>query len=113
MAYGDLLNRAAISVIPKKDYHDWANTVFPEEKPTQPVDSDEATVYLVNDDWTTIDECLEKNWEEIFANELFLTVTDEELWPDEIDLAMFKKWFSYTIGSILIDLEEGELESEA
>jgi hypothetical protein len=75
--------------------------------------TDEATVYLVNGDWESTDEALEKNWEDIFANELFLTTPNEELWPNEIDLEMFKDWFHYTIGSICIDIvEEGELGSE-
>lgn len=112
MAYGDTLNRGAIAVIPKQAYHDWANSVTPDIDATQPAETDEATVYLVSGDWVDIEEPLLSHWEDIFANELFLTITDEDLWPDEIDLEMFKEWFSYSIGSILIDLEDGELEGE-
>jgi hypothetical protein len=112
MAYGDTLNRGAIAVIPKQAYHDWANTVLPEEEPTSPSDQDEATIYLIDGNWENIEEPLDKNWEDIFANELFLTTTNEDLWPEEISLEMFKAWFSYSIGSILIDLEESELRSE-
>jgi len=109
MAYGDTLNRGAIAITPKQAYHDWANAALSEEEPTQPNEKDEATMYLVDGNWTDIDEPLLKHWEDIFANELFLTTTDEDLWPDEIDLEMFKEWFNYSIGSILIDLEESEL----
>ncbi|MEM9050414.1 MAG: hypothetical protein AAGC47_00100 [Bacteroidota bacterium] len=112
MAYGDTLNRGAISIVPKQAYHDWANAALPEEEPTRPSEGDEATVYLVEGNWNNIDEPLQKHWEDIFANELFLTTSNEDLWPDEIDLEMFKEWFSYSIGSILIDLEDGELGSE-
>lgn len=112
MAYGDTLNRGAIAIIPKQAYHDWANAVLPESEPTGPSEKDEATMYLVDGNWEDIDEPLEKNWEDIFANELFLTTTDEDLWPDEISFELFKEWFSYSIGSILIDLEDSELCSE-
>ena len=112
MAYGDTLNRGAISVIPNQAFHDWANAVLPDEEPTQPSEKDEATVYLVEGNWENIDEPLHKHWEDIFANELFLTTTDEDLWPDDIDLEMFREWFTYSIGSILIDLEEGALSAD-
>jgi hypothetical protein len=112
MAYGDTLNRGAISIIPKQAYHDWANAVLPDEEPTKPMEEDEATVYLVNGNWETYEQALSDNWEDIFANELFLTTQDEEVWPEEISFSMFQEWFSYTVGSVLIDLEEGELGPE-
>jgi hypothetical protein len=111
----NLVNRAALTVMPKKPYVDWANSVDDEEPKLNP-DAPEwdYTVYLIdnvaNDNELTA--ALERHYSEIFAEELAAWMQDEKTWPQKRDMKTFMEWFEVRVSSMVLDLSEDRIEVE-
>jgi len=116
----DSVNRSVIMVKPKLPYIEWANSLDDDgpkldgpklniEKPL-----DEYTIYLVDDVGyrSDVEKVLKKHYTKIFEYELFSWHTDEEDWPQQRDLRVFRKWFSVESHSEVIDLCNYALETE-
>ena len=109
----NLVNRAALTVIPKKPYVDWANSVDDKEPKLNQTEWD-YTVYLIdnvaNDNQLTA--ALERHYSEIFAEELAAWIQDEKTWPPNRDLKTFMEWFEVRVSSMVLDLSEDRIEVE-
>jgi hypothetical protein len=101
----DSINRNAIVVKPKQALIDWVNSIYP-ESPIEAVN--EATVYLIKekDSNEAIEKWLQKNFDNIFQNELNNWHTDEKDWVQKRTYKLFKEWFDIEIHSMILDLEE-------
>ncbi len=51
---------------------------------------------------------LEKNYMNLFTNELAAWCEDESLWPSHLNFNLFKQWFDVEPHSLVIDLGEEE-----
>ncbi|MGN6603609.1 MAG: hypothetical protein ACTHK8_14240 [Ginsengibacter sp.] len=106
--YYDSINRNAIIVKPKQPLLDWINSIYPES----PIETlNVGTVYLVNsgDNVEQVERWLQKNFDNIFQNELNGWNTDEENWPEKRTFKLFKEWFNYEIHDMILDMEEDEI----
>jgi hypothetical protein len=107
-----MLNRGVVIVRPKQPYLDWAAGL--DDSKLVPDPTAEQTVYLIpsyGDDeeaW----EILERVHPTIFENELYGWHTDEEAWPKDRDVAMFKAWFEIELHSVVEDLCDYEIVDE-
>lgn len=104
----DGINRNAIVVTPKQPLFDWVNTIYP-ESPVEAVH--EGTVYLIRekDSNKQIERWLQRNFDNIFQNELNNWHTRETDWPPNRTYKQFKNWFHFEIHSVILDLEETEI----
>jgi hypothetical protein len=111
----NLVNRAALTVIPKKPYIDWANSLDDQEPKLTPNAAEwEYTVYLVDDvgDEDGLPEALEKHYAEIFAEELAAWTPDENSWPKQMDAKTFKEWFDVRLSTTVLDLSDDQMDDE-
>jgi hypothetical protein len=103
--YYDSINRNAIVIKPKQALFEWVNTIYP----GTPVEAVlEGTVYLVKERNSNeqIEKWLQKNFDNIFQNELNNWHTDENDWPTKRTWKQFKEWFAVEIHSMILDMEE-------
>lgn len=108
------INRAALIIRPAKPFLDWA-AGLDEEAPEQAKDlAKRVSIYLVAEDPQEREETapLKNYWRTIFEEKLAGWSQDENDWPENLSLAMFKKWFEVTGESIVVDLESGAIEHE-
>ncbi len=90
-----MLNRSAVVVRPKQPFVDWLKSVKELELPDMTLDQLDKTLYLVPDyeDPGDAEKVLKKVCDEIFCRELEGWYTDEETWPKDRSLKVFKQWF--------------------
>lgn len=111
--YYDSINRNAIVVKPRQALFDWVNLIYPDD----PVDAnlaDEGTVYLVKerDSNEEIKNWLKRKFDSIFVNELNNWHTNENDWPKNRTYKQFVEWFEIEIHSMVLDMEETEIEKD-
>ena len=106
------INRNSFIVRPKKPFFDWLNALFEGEEPIQ--NKEENNVYLIRefDNNEDINRWVDNNYQTIFDNELNDWYTDESRWPKNRTLSMFKSWFDVEVNSMVLDLEDFEIEKE-
>jgi len=107
-----MLNRGVVIVRPAQPFLDWAASL--DDSGMAPDPDDEQTVYLIPgyEDEDEAWEILEDFYAEIFERELFGWHTDEEAWPQDRDLEMFKRWFQIELHSVVEDLCDYAIEEE-
>lgn len=110
----DNINRNAIVVIPKQPLYDWINGIYPEDSPATINDDDQGTIYLVKERVSNdaTEKWLSRNFDDIFVNELNNWHQDENDWPEKRTFKMFKEWFTYDIHSMVLDMEETEIDKD-
>ena len=110
-----LINRAALTIIPRQPYVEWANRVDDEE-PKMNLDDpqDEYTFYLIDNvaNERGVTAWLRKHFAEIFEEELAAWMQDEKTWPPNRDYRMFREWFDVQVSSMVIDLGQKRLAVE-
>lgn len=111
-----LINRFALILRPKEPFVHWANA--PEKDPGERVTLEEVredpVVYLIPDmEWpeATMDWVFE-NFDYFFKNQLAQYWTDEELWPTNRSVEMFKEWFDIEILSVLDNVVDEAIEED-
>ena len=110
-----LIDRAALTIIPKQPYVEWANHVDNQE-PKLSLESEdvEHTVYLIDDvaNDRGVTAALKKHYAEIFEEELVAWMQDEKTWPPNRDYRMFREWFEVKVSSVVMDLGEKSVAAE-
>ena len=103
----EMINKAAITVIPKEPFVKWVQSTHPEAEETS-AESIQAysQVYLVDAsvDGDDPEKLIKKNFKVIFEEELAGWYTGEETWPDKMDLRLFMQWFHVTVHGIVLDI---------
>jgi hypothetical protein len=106
-----MLNRSAVIVRPKKPFCDWLCAVDYEEAPEVTLDEMGPTLYLLPDYEAPADaeKILTKVCDEIFCRELEGWYTDEDVWPKDRSLKVFKQWFDVQHYEVVEDVGRGDL----
>jgi hypothetical protein len=103
----DVLNRAAVVLVPRAPYIEWANS-FEDDGPTIDVAKarDFATTFLVPEPETLDDvtEVIRAESAYMFECALAGWMTDEESWPAQRDYSTLTRWFEIEVYEMLIDL---------
>ena len=104
-----MLNRAVLVVRPKQPFLDWAAQL--DDSGLVPNVEGEQTVYLIPqfEDDDEGQKVLHRVFAEVFERELFGWHTDEAAWPRKRNLALFRKWFTVELHSVVEDLCDFEL----
>lgn len=105
---------SALIVRPKKPFCDWVRAVDDDDAPEVTLDQMGAKLYLVPDyeDPEDAEKILKKVCEEIFCRELEGWYTDEEVWPKDRSLKVFKQWFDVQHFEIVEDVGRGPIEND-
>ena len=103
----DIINKAAITVIPKEPFIKWVQSTDAEAAEISDEDIlSNSQVYLVDasEDGDDSERLIKKNFKVIFEEELAGWYTDEEAWPKKMDLRVFKQWFHVKVHEIVVDI---------
>jgi hypothetical protein len=108
-----MLNRAALVVRPKQPVLDWAAQL--DDSGLVPNVDGEQTVYLVAqfDDDGGAQKVLQRVFAEVVQRELFGWHADAAAWPLERTFALFRKWFTVELHSVVEDLCNYDLMDDA
>ena len=107
----EILNRSAITVVPKSPFINWANTLTP-EFPMAINILGESHTYLTNPDFDDAEKHIKKYFKQIFIEELEGIWTAENDWPQKRDFKTFCDWFSFEISDWVQDLSTKALIDE-
>ncbi len=114
-----MINRAAIILKYKSPAVQWINEADPcVEDPGISLASvnEDRTVYLIRDqdadDPETVAEWIALNYEALFESELEGWYTDEDLWPKNRNLALFRKWFEIECHTVIEDTVDLPIEDD-
>ena len=102
-----LINKAAITVIPKEPFIKWVQSTHPKAEETSAESIGAySQVYLVDasEDGDDPEKLIKRNFKVIFEEELAGWYTDEETWPKKMDLRVFKQWFHVKVHEIVVDI---------
>ncbi len=109
-----MLNRSAITIKAKRPFVDWILSLPESEHITQDDIDEDRTVYLLPD--ITSDGCqeelIQEFYQRLFEEQLNDWYTDEQGWPPNRDVKMFKHWFEIEFHSIVLDLVGDSLEDD-
>ena len=108
-------NRTAILVLANQPFVDWLNRVEPGQTDHTLEDvRRDSTVYLFPDtnNELGLEALLGDVFDEIFEAELEGWYTDPAIWPSDRSLENFKRWFTYTYHSMVVDLSDDPLVVE-
>ena len=110
-----MLNRAVLIVRFGAPFVEWVNAADP--TPTHTITladvNDDSSAYLVEvEDDNELEEWLELNGETLFEDILQDWYTDPDLWPQDRSLALFKKWCSFELHTVVLDTGGSVLEDD-
>lgn len=107
-----IVNRNALVVIPQKPFWDWLLSVDEQFDLEEIEESGDFNVYLIPEfeNEEEIISYLEKNFQQIFTNELMDWYSEEELWPQERTWETFEDWFTIEAHSLIYDLSKNPLQ---
>ena len=109
-----MINRAAIFLKGKQPFVNWINSVNPdgEKIDIETVNADKI-VYLVDDETGEDPEgWIAQNFEHLMKNELFGWYIDEIVWPKDLDIVLFDKWFDVECHSMIVVSVPGDIEED-
>jgi hypothetical protein len=105
-----IINRTAITIIPKQPYADWINSF----ENLYDYDGNQATTILIPDEYDEIDYeiYLEKIFKKIFDDQLESWTANPDEWPKKRDYQIFKEWFDVLCSDIIWDYVDGDIEHD-
>ena len=101
---GNLANRNAIILKPKKIFVDWVLKVDEDEVDEKLIM--ETKIYLIDDLEYDPEEWLEENFNELFDSELEFWCSMPDQWPQNRTFSVFRKWFDINFSTLVYDLED-------
>lgn len=109
-----LVNRSALTIIPRQPYVDWANTLDDGPKLDITDPHHEYDVYLVDEiaDGDDLNWVLHEYYPRIFYEALMDWHTDQKDWPKTCDFETFQQWFEVRVCSGVFDLCRGKIRTE-
>lgn len=111
----NVINRTALTVIPKQLYINWANTLD-DDGPKLDINAPyyEPTVYLIDEvaDDAVLTRALRRHYAQIFEHELANWHLVEKDWPHKRDFQTFKDWFDVKVSTVVLDLSKHSIELE-
>lgn len=105
-----MLNRSAISIQLRQPFVDWINSL--DESGDEQVTLDEvnleATTYLIPEleDEQGLEELIDERYFELLENELFSWEDDQNLWPGDMDRALFDEFLDIKLSFMVFDLDQ-------
>ena len=111
-----MLNRSAVIIGHLPAFHGWLKASGITDAAMESRNrSAERTIYLIPacEHADEIDEVVEDLFEEIFIRELRGWQPDESLWPNDLDVDLFARWFTVEGVSLVDDLGRGAVAGKS
>lgn len=99
------VNRGYIVVRPTKEFINWANQ---NDEDFEDLADNEASIYLIEEDFYDDEPVIKSHFKKIFLNELQGVSEDSASYP-EISFETFNLWFDLEIGSTVFDTQKDSL----
>lgn len=115
------LNRASVSLKPRKPVIDWLKEIDRSigAEPISAFDplDENGDIFLIPDEDTIESredavKWIEKRWSDFFEFELGKWIIDDQLWPKNRTLKLFREWFDIEYHSMVWDLGNEPLATE-
>lgn len=107
-----VLNRSAVAVRPKQLFLGWLNSVEADRSLTL-ADLDKTLNLVPNyEDPEDAERILKRVYDDIFCRELEGWYRDEDLWPLDRSVRLFKQWFDVEHYDLVEDVGRGLLEND-
>lgn len=107
-----MLNRAVLVVRYTQAFIEWVNAVdpIPDNKIELSDANTDSTAYLIEvEDEREFEEWLKLNGDILFEEILNDWYTDTALWPADRSLALFKKWCTFELHTLVLDTSESPI----
>jgi len=107
------INRYAIILIPTEACLEWVKSC-PDYVNGPPLGKmqPEPTVYLIPDAKAGPDDYIRRHYKPMFEEELSSWYTEPEMWPKELSLEMFRKFFTILVTTMVYDLGKKPIEKD-
>ena len=108
-------NRTAVIVVPKQPLLDWLHSVDPTSaEVTLKILREDPTVYLLAECGSDpeAENLLAENCSQIFEEQLDAWYRAPERWPEDRGIANFRRWFTCSVHSMVVDLCNDPLLAE-
>ena len=105
-----ILNRGFINVKPTPLFLQWKNEITEEE--LIEAENQEATMYLIEDDFWEDDAMIKKYFKKIASQEFFSVSDNKNHWPEIKDEAHFNHYFTTECGTFVIDLLKTPMDGD-
>ncbi len=103
-----IVNRGYILVSYQKAYTAWVSTFDNDEELGE---SNEANVYLTDEDFIEDDLLIEQNFKKIFKTELSMITDNENDWPEKLNRETFDSFFTCQTGTTVFDIHKSDLKT--
>ena len=107
-----LVNRGFILATPTNKFNEWANS-HNEDSIFSNNTINEASCYLIEDEFWEEDSLLEKYFKKISQQEFYPVSQNNEDWPKIENIDAFKEYFTTEFGSFVYDLLAKDLSRES
>jgi hypothetical protein len=105
-----ILNRGFINIKPTALFLEWKNEIIEEELIES--ENQEATTYLIEDDFWEDEDMINKYSKKIASQEFFSICENKNQWPDIKDLEQFNHYFIAECGTFVIDLLKTPIDGD-
>jgi hypothetical protein len=107
------INRFAVILIPTEECLAWINSCPTDDRPsTLAKVQKEPTVYLIPEGKAEPDSYIRRHFKAMFELELNSWYSAPELWPKDLSINMFKKFFTIHVSTVVFDLGNGMIVTE-
>ncbi len=112
-----VVNRTAVTVVGSQPYVEWTRSrdaEFNSGQLTVARSKSFGSAFLLPevDYEEDLQEWVEENFAWIFEFQLSTWTSDESAWPQDRDLAMFRKWFTIDLHNVVVDVADDDIEGE-
>lgn len=104
-----VLNRGFISIMPTSLFIEWTINNSDEEQFF--TKNPEPTIYLIEEDFWDDEKTIEKYFKKIMMKEFSSLCSYSEKFPQIKILEEFESYFSFSLGTLVYDLQKEKLES--
>lgn len=112
-----VVNRTAVTIVGAQPYVEWTrnrDAEFNAGQLTVARSKSFGSAFLLPevDYEEDLQEWVEENFAWIFEFQLSTWTSDESAWPQDRDLAMFRKWFTIDLHNVVVDVADDDIEGE-
>jgi hypothetical protein len=104
------IDRSALIVTPKQPFIDWLLGLDPTINKVDVTNDPDVYLKPDFDNDTQVVKWLERNFDDIFRDQLNHWYNDESKWIQKRTFKVFKEWFNYSIHTMIWDTLENPIE---
>jgi hypothetical protein len=108
----EIINRSVLFIRPLQPFSDWLAGFDPTDASGDVLQDSDVYLLPEYDTVQQMESWLKKNFDSVFMDQLNNWYIDEEMWPKNRTLKMFKEWFDYSFASMVKDTKTSQIEKD-